>query len=134
MAVVGILAVHLASPGRQQVLQGPKTILDPVAPLPRPDEPWPADGGFETHHVELLLLGFTDYYKCHGAIGRAGSPQPRIAHARHLRAMPPGPLAVLLQVVALDLPPVGQFEDIATLPFHEERALMGGGHMVHELR
>jgi hypothetical protein len=47
--------------------------------------------------------------------------------------MTPGPLAVLLQVVALDLPPIGQFEDIGTLPFHEERALVGGGHLVHEL-
>jgi hypothetical protein len=41
--------------------------------------------------------------------------------------------AVLLQVVALDLPPVWQFEDIRTLPFHEERALVGGGPMMHEL-
>jgi hypothetical protein len=44
-----------------------------------------------------------------------------------------GPIALLLQIVALDLPPIGQFEDIDTLPFHEERTLLGGGHMVHEL-
>src|SRR6266566_2383185 len=50
MAVVSILAVHLTSVGRQQLLQGPKTVLDPVAPLPCPDEPWPADRGVEAHH------------------------------------------------------------------------------------
>jgi hypothetical protein len=133
MAVVGILALHLTGPCRQQVLQGPKTVLDPVAPLPRPDEPWPADGGCETHHVELLLLGFTDYYKCHGAIGRTGGPQPRIAHPRDLLALSPRPLAVLLQVVALDLPPIGQLEAIGTLPFHEERALVDRSHVAHEL-
>jgi len=38
--------------------------------------------------------------------------QPRIAHTRDLRAVTPRPLAVLLQVVALDLPPIGQFDDI----------------------
>src|SRR5215831_18868304 len=55
MTIVGILALHLAGPCRQQVLQGPKTVLDPVAPLPRLDEPRPADGRVQTHHVELLL-------------------------------------------------------------------------------
>ena len=39
MAVVGIFVVHLAGPSRQQVLQGPKTVLDPVAPLPCPQKP-----------------------------------------------------------------------------------------------
>jgi hypothetical protein len=46
----------------------------------------------------------------------------------------PGPIAVLLQVVALDLSPIRQFEDIGTLPFHEECALVGGGYMTHEFR
>jgi hypothetical protein len=36
MPVVGILAVRLTGPGRQQVLQGPKAVLNPTAPLPRP--------------------------------------------------------------------------------------------------
>src|SRR6266446_5072958 len=134
MAVVGILALHLTGPSRQQVLQGAKTVLDPVAPLPCPDEPWPANGRVETHHIELLLPGFTDHDECHGAIRRTGGPQPRIAHAGDLWAVTPGPIAVLLQVVALDLPPIEQFEDIATFPFHEERALVGGGHMAHEFR
>ena len=39
MAAVGIFAVHLAGSRCQQVLQGPKTMFDPVAPLPCPDEP-----------------------------------------------------------------------------------------------
>src|SRR5215468_12015685 len=60
--------------------------------------------------------------------------QPRIAHPRHLLARPPRPPAVLLQVLPLDLAPIGQFEDIGTLPFHKECALMRGGHMAHELR
>src|SRR5438552_689118 len=124
MAVVGILALHLTGPSRQQMLQGPKTILDPVAPLPCSYQPWPADGRVETHHVELLLPGLTDHDKGHGAIRRTGRSQPRIAHPWHLRTRPPRPLAVLLQVMALDLPPIGQVEDIATLPFHKERPMV----------
>src|SRR4029434_3555782 len=107
MAVVGIFVVHLAGPSHQQVLQGSKTVLDPVAPLPRPDEPWPADSRIETHHVELLLPGCTDHDERHRAIRRTGGPQPRIAHAGDLRALTPGPVALLPQVVAFDLPPIG---------------------------
>src|SRR3989442_1844228 len=120
MAVVGILGLHLTGPSRQQVLQGPKTILDPVPPLPCPDEPRPTDGRVETHHVELLLPGFTDHDEGHGAIRRTGGPQPRIAYPRHLLTRPPGPIAVLLQVVALDLPPIGQCEGLVTLPVLKE--------------
>src|SRR5215467_13423381 len=99
MAVVGMFTLHLTGAGCQQMLQGPKTILDPVAPLPCPDQPWPADGGCETHDVELLLPGLTNHDKGHGAIRRTGRPQPRIAHPRHLRARSPGPIALLLQVL-----------------------------------
>src|SRR5215831_2192918 len=116
------------------MLQGPKTVLDPVAPLPGPDEPWPTDGRIETHHVELLLSGLTDDDDRHRTIRRTGRTQPRIAHPRHLLARPPRPPAVLLQVLPLDLTPIGQCEDIGTLPFHKECALMRGGHMAHELR
>src|SRR6516225_2612955 len=125
MAVVCLFALHLTGSRRQQVLQGPKTILDPVAPLPCSYQPWPADGRGETHHVELLLPGLTDHDKGHGAIRRTGRPQPRIAHPRHLWAQPPGPIAGLLQVTPLDLAPVWQREAVGTLPFHEKRALMG---------
>src|SRR4029453_12433319 len=116
------------------MLQGPKTVLDPVASLPCPDEPRPADGRIETHHVELLLPGLTDDDEGHGAIRRTGGAQPRIAHPRHLRTRPPGPPAVLLQVVALDLPSIGQCEGVGTLPFHQERTLVGRRDMSHELR
>src|SRR5262249_28838477 len=108
MAVVRILVLHLTGAGCQQVLQGAKTVLDPVPSLPRPDEPWPADGCVQTHHVELLLPGCTDHDEGHGAIRRTGGSQPRIAHPRHLLAVSPRPRALLLQVVALDLPPIGQ--------------------------
>src|SRR6266568_7963337 len=118
MAVVRILALHLTGPSRQQVLQGAKTVLDPVPPLPRPDEPRPADGRVQTHHVELLLSGLTDHEERHRAIRRTGGPQPRIAHAGDLRAVTPGPIALRLQVTPLDLVPIGQLEDIRTLPFH----------------
>src|SRR5262245_61533207 len=117
MAVVGLLTVHLTGVGRQQVLQGPKTVLDPVAPLPCPDEPRPADGRVETHHVELLLPGLRHHDESHGAIRRTGSPQPRIAYSRHVRALTPGPIAELLQVTPLDLAPIGQCEGVGTLPF-----------------
>src|SRR5215831_13373009 len=134
MAVVSILVLHLTGAGCQQVLQGAKTVLDPVPTLPRPDEPWPADGRIETHHVELLLPGLTDYDEGHGAIRRTGGVQPRIAHPRHLLAVSPRPRALLLQVVALDLPPIGQCEGVGTLPFHQEGALVGRCDMAHELR
>src|SRR5215471_9353257 len=101
------------------MLQCPKAGLDPVAPLPGPDEPRPADGCVETHHVELLLPRLTNHDKGHGAICRTGGPQPRIAYPRHLLARPPGPLAVLLLVMPLDLVPIRQCESIGTLPFHK---------------
>src|SRR5919198_530181 len=129
MAVIGILILHLTGPGRQQVLQGPKTVLDPVAPLPGPDEPRTADGRVETHHIELLLPGFTDHDERHGAICRTGAPQPCIAYPRHLLARPPRPLTILLQVIALDVTPIGQLEAIGTLPFNENRALVHRSHM-----
>src|SRR5215510_11026221 len=117
MAVVGIFTLYLTGPCRQQVLQGAKTVLDPVPPLPGPDEPWPADGSVQTHHVELLLLGFTDDDDRHRPIRRTGRTQPRIAHPRHLLAVLPGPLALVLQVVPLDLASIGQREGVGTLPF-----------------
>src|SRR5262245_30832952 len=103
MAVVGIFTLHLTGAGCQQMLQGPKTVLDPVAPLPGPDEAWPADGRIETHHVELLLPGLTDDDEGHGAICRTGGSQPRIAHPGDLRAVTPRPITSLLLVVALHL-------------------------------
>src|SRR5215813_7674399 len=118
MAVVSILALYLTGPSRQQVLQGAKTVLDPVAPLPRPDEPRPADGRVETHHVELLLPGFADYDDRHRAVRWTDRQQPRIAHPRHLLARSPGPLALLLQVISLDLASICQLEDISAFPFH----------------
>src|SRR5262249_44110587 len=124
MPIVRLLTLHLTGAGRQQVLQGPKAVLNPVAPLPGPDNHWPTDGRVETHHVELLLPGFTDDDDRHRSIRRTGRRQPRIAHPRPLRARPPRPLAALLQVVALDLLPIGQCEGVGTLPFDEERALV----------
>src|SRR4030095_11662404 len=103
MAVVRILAVHLAGPSRQQVLQRPKTVLDPPATLPRPDEPRPADGRVETHHVELLLPVLLDHDERHRAIRRTGGPQPHIPHPRDLGTETPGPIADLLQVTPFDL-------------------------------
>ena len=41
MTIIHILVVYLTGTGRQQVLEGPKTMFDPVATLPRPDEPGP---------------------------------------------------------------------------------------------
>ena len=74
MAVVGIFALHLAGPSRQQVLQGAKTMLNPMAPLPRPDEARPAGRGVEAHDIVLLLPGLTDDDDRHRTIRRTGSP------------------------------------------------------------
>src|SRR5215471_19156604 len=125
MPIVSVFTVRLTDTGCQQVLQGPKAVLNPVTLFPCPYKPWPADGGLQTHHVELLLPGYTDHDECHGPIRRTGGPQPRIAHAGDLRALTPEPIAELLQVVALDLAPIGQVEGVGTLPFHEERPLVG---------
>src|SRR5262245_59953452 len=125
--------MRLTGPSRQQVLQGAKTVLDPVAPLPRPDEPRPADSRVETHHIELLLPGLTDYDEGNGAIRRTGGSQPRIALFRDLLAVPPRPIAVLLQVLPFDLPPIGQLKDIGTFSLDEEGPLVHRGDMAHEL-
>src|SRR5437773_9023784 len=76
MAVVRLLAVHLAGPSRQQVLQSPKTVLDPPATLPRPYEPRPADGRVETHHVELLLTRLLDNDDGGALVKRGQSTRP----------------------------------------------------------
>src|SRR5262245_8678023 len=123
MAVVGIFVVHLTGSRRQQMLQGPKAVLDPVAPLPGPDEPWPADGRIDTHHVELLLPRLTDDDDRHRTIRRTGRTQPRIAHPRDLRTRPPRPIAVLLQVVALHLASIWERKDIRRFPFYQHSAL-----------
>src|SRR5262252_9372067 len=102
MAVVRILVLHLTGSGRQQVLQGAKTVLDPVAPLPRSYKPWATDGGCETHHVELLFPGFADHDDRHRTIRRTGGPQPRIAQAGDLWAVTPGPRALMLQITPSD--------------------------------
>src|SRR5713101_9667405 len=77
MAVVRLLALPLAGSRRQSGLQGPKTGLDPVAPLPCPDAPRPADGGVETHHVALLLPRLTHHDDRYRAIRWTGGLQPR---------------------------------------------------------
>src|SRR2546422_6054490 len=118
MAVVRILALHLTGSGCQQVLQSPKAVLDPMATLPRPYEPRPADSGVETQHVELLLPGRIDHDDGYRAIRRTGGPQPRIAHARDLGAVTPGPIALMLQVLPLHLAPVCESEDICAFPFN----------------
>src|SRR5947208_17004956 len=101
--------MHLTGSRRQQVLQGPKTVLDRVAPLPCPYESWPTDGRVETHHIELIFPSRIDQDERHHAIGCTGGPEPRIAHFRDLLAVPPRPIAVPLQVVALELSSIGQF-------------------------
>src|SRR5919108_3449372 len=98
MAVVRILTVHLAGPSCQQVLQGPKTVLDPGAPLPRSDEPRRTDIGVQTQQVILICPCLIDNRDAHGAIGRTGGPQPYITYPRDLGAVTPGPIAGLLQV------------------------------------
>src|SRR5713226_9016366 len=110
MAVVCIFALHLTGPSRQQVLQGPKAVLDPTATLPRPNEPRRTDGGLQTHHVILIRTGLLDDGDGHRPIGETGSSQPHVTHPRYLRAVTPGPRAWRLQVMAVDLAPVCQSE------------------------
>src|SRR5215471_6963889 len=107
MTIVGSFVLYLTGTGCEEVFQRPKAVLDPVTPLPGPDEPRPADGGVETHHVELLLPGLTDHDDRHRAVCWTDCPQPRIAHPRHLRTVTPGPSAGLLQVTPLNLAPIG---------------------------
>src|SRR5262245_25928288 len=106
MAVVGIFTLHLTGAGCQQMLQGPKTVLYPVAPLPCPYQPWPADVGCQTEQVVQRHTRLMDDDEGHGPIRGTGGPQPHITHARHVRALTPRPLAGLLQVTPLDLAPI----------------------------
>src|SRR5215831_16151504 len=116
MTVVGILVLHLTGPSRQQVLQCAKTVLDPVAPLPGPDEPWPADVGLQTEQVVQRYTGLMDDNEGHGPIRWTGGPQPHITHSRHVRALTPGPIALVLHVLPLNLVPIGQCKGVGTLP------------------
>src|SRR5262249_38238270 len=134
MAIVGSFAVHLTGPSRQQVLQSPKAVLNPVAPLPCPDEPRRTEGSFQTHHVILIRTGLLDNSNSPHTIRWTGGPPPHVAPPRHLLTIPPRPLAVLLQVMALDLAPIRQLEGVGTFPFHEECPLVGCRDMAHELR
>src|SRR5918912_3129853 len=133
MAVVYLFALYLTGSGRQQVLQGAKTVLNPVAPLPGPDEPRPADGSLHTEQVVQRHTGLMDDDDGHGPIRGTGGPQPHITHSRHMRALTPGPIALGLQVLPLDLASIGQCEGVGTFPFHEERALVRRGDVAHEL-
>src|SRR5262247_2297697 len=101
MAVVCLFAVHLTGAGRQQVLQGPEAVLNPVAPLPCPDEPRPADVSLHTEPVVQRYTGLMDDDDGHRPIRWTGGLQPYITHPRNLGAVTPGPIAELLQVVAL---------------------------------
>src|SRR5215471_20377608 len=87
MPIVSVFTVRLTGTGCQQVLQGPETVLDPMAPLPRPDEPWPADVGLRTEQVVQLHTRLMDDDECHGPIRWTGGPQPRIAHTGDVRAL-----------------------------------------------
>jgi hypothetical protein len=75
-----------------------------------------------------------DHDDGHRAIGRTDGMKPHIAHAGDLRAVTPGPLALMLQITPSDLAPVWQSEDIRTFPFYEQGALVRRGHVAHELR
>src|SRR5687768_11347872 len=103
MAVVGIFAVHLAGPGRQQVLQGSKTVLDPAAPSPPSNQLWSAPLGLQTHQVETVLARLIDDDHGHLAIGRTDGPKPRVPYPRLPRMLMPAPPLALDQVVAFDL-------------------------------
>src|ERR671938_1842934 len=107
MAVVYLFALYLTGSGRQQVLQGAKTVLNPVAPLPGPDEPQPADVSLHTEQVVQRHTGLMDDDDGHRPIRWTGGPQPHITHSRHVRARAPGPIAGLRQVTPLALAPLG---------------------------
>src|SRR5215469_14172827 len=112
MAIVGILVLHLTGPSRQQVLQGAKTVLNPVPSLPCPDEPRSADDSLQTEYVVQLHTGFMDDDDGHGPTRGTGGPQPHITHSRHVRALTPGPIALVLQVTPLDPAPIRQLEGV----------------------
>jgi hypothetical protein len=133
VAVVCLFAVHLTGSRRQQLLQGPKTVLDLVALPPCPYESWPTDGRVETHHIELIFPNRIDYDERHRAICCPGSPEPRIAHFKDLLTGPPRSIVVLLQVLRFDLPPFGQPKDIGTFSFDKEGPLVHRAVMAHEL-
>src|ERR671924_1022935 len=99
MAVVGILALYLAGAGCQEVLQSPKTVLDPAAPAPPADQLWSAPLGLQTHQVETVLAWLIDDNHRDLTIGRTRGTQPHVPYPCLPRVLLPAPCLALDQVV-----------------------------------
>ena len=83
--------------------------------------------------VVAILARFIDDDHRHLPIGRTGHCQPGIADSGLPRALAPGPVWLMHEVVSLHLPAIRQEENIGVFAFHEQRALMLRGDLLHPL-
>src|SRR5712692_2520681 len=120
MPIIGILTVDLAGLGRQEMLQGAKTMFDPVAPSPPTNQPRRAHRRRLTKQVVAILARFIDDDHRHLPIGRTGRCKPGIAYPGLPRALAPGPDWLMYHVVSLHLPAIRQEEHIGAFAFHQQ--------------
>ena len=134
VAVVGILALDLAGVGGQQRLHGAKTLLNPAPPTPGPEQPRGAHRRRPAEQVVPVApwWGHHDYRA--PAIRGAGGGQPGLAPPRHLRALPPRPVRPGQHILSLDLPALGQVEDLGGLALDHQEPLLARGEMPHQAR
>src|SRR5262249_47063733 len=111
MPEIGILCLHLAYLGGQEMLQGPKGLLNPAPSAPCPDE----GGGWEVRRpveqVVAVAPRLVEEPERDRAVGGAGRREAGISAPWQLGAVPPAPLLPGQQVGPCDLAPIGQVED-----------------------
>src|SRR6266508_2089362 len=134
MPKVCALPRHLAGLRGQQVLQGPKTVFNPAASPPGPDQPRRRHGRLPAQQVVPVPSRLLDDDHRHPAIAGAGHRESSIAEPRQLGAVMPGPVVPGQPVLARRAAPIRQPEDVRTLALHQQGALLGGGHMLQDLR
>src|SRR5215510_13845167 len=132
MAITPGFSLHLASLGGQEMLQRPEGVLNPAAPPPFPDQAWGGAGRFPAAQVVAIALGLVDDDDRHRPIRGAEGGEPGISDSGPVLALPPWPVGVGLEGPTLDLPPIGQLEDIGALALHQ-RPTVAGRHVRHQL-
>jgi hypothetical protein len=94
VSVVGVFAAYLARFRRQQMLQDAEDLFDQVATRPSPKPAGHLDLRSQTEPIETVLAGLIHDDHRDGPIGWTRGPKPRIATARRMQTLLPGPGAV----------------------------------------
>ena len=105
--------MHLARVGGQEMLQGAEHLLNPVTTRPQPQQARGLEQCGETEQVKPILTGFINDNQGDFAIGRTLGPQPGIATAWRMEALPKGSSVLLMhQIRPFDLATVFKVKDI----------------------